>query len=1131
VAADTNSLLKGILNCVARTEQHIAEINKKVNGTQAGGKSPSASVADTIKGAFGKSGSSSKVEQKLDKIIELLSGKKQNSGPNEVGDIGSAIGAVSTGLKNFSKVAKTSSTFTKFLKDIISPLGKLGSDKIDNGVKNLDALGKAILSFSKDMFKAGLMFAVTLPLMPVIAIAALGFGQLFVQIGKKEKDIAKGANGLQEIGKGLILLAGGIALFTLSVLASSAALSAVGFPTGAIGVIAGIALTAVLIGMPPVQKGVKAMKEMGKGLLFLAGGIAILTLTFVLSAVAMQGVGMGGAIGGMVGILGAIGGLALMMVLLGLPPVAKGAQTMKGIGVGMLFLAGGIAIMGLSFALISMLTGVSAMEVGAAIALTVLGIGGAMWLMGKQSEGILKGSIGLIFASIGLVIFAYGLKKTFDALQGKSWEDIGKLGTVVGGLVGVVTLVGNPFTVGFTYAGAAAIAAVGGAMWLLGKGLSKYMEIGADKFNGDQFAETMTKLRVGFMALLGDDSNNEGGGVWGALKSLGKTAINTGKIGMAVLQAIGMGQALSSIAKGLGAWANLQNIQLIKGYDKDGNPIYSGEKANVETAMNNISSFLPRLMDPFIEVSNKANLEKSGGFNLFKLVTGNDLSESPFMRGIKASISIGDVLTSIAAGVGAWANLQSIPLIESWDKNGKPIYGSQKADINTAISNLTTFLPQIIQVFSDLSTNAGLNKPDSFNLFKLISGNDLSESPFMRGISASMQIGKVLVSIAGGIGAWANLQNIPLIEGWDRNGKPIYGTSKANIGAALANIQTFLPQIVGAFSVLDEGDSGWSITKALIGTDFGSTPRQRGISNALQISKALSDFASGISVFANLQNLKVVESYDPKTGKPIYSKTPVNIDMVSKNIGLAITSIITAMSNEKLGADIEDAVDNLSDINKVLGGFAGPMKTLGEIKDLAAVGTNLGNTITSILTPFGKIATNDATVETFETFTDKLNDLAKRSTQYESLAKSFKDISSSMGTFATNFNKMTPTSVKSFGDWVNSLTNFTTMDSGDFEDNLKLVKESFGIDKEKTTADAMTESKGGILNYFSEKVNAINPFSSPETKTTPTENKQDNTQLLVDALNGVKTAINAMSAKLDDLDVRVVGAVHVKNDF
>ncbi|MCK9575384.1 MAG: hypothetical protein WC979_00910 [Candidatus Pacearchaeota archaeon] len=1244
-APDTTSLLKGILNVVTRTEKHIEDINKKMSSSKAkGGDADDAakSVTAAAKGSTGGN-TSAETNKKLDTIINLLKIQLGDSTaqPNLLNGFGASILSIAAGLKGFSKANKGAPMFISFLKEVADPLKKLGTKAVTQGISNMDVLGNAILGFSKNMLKTGLLLLPVLPVLPIFAIVLQAMGGVFTKIGQKSKDIEKGSKVMGDMGKGMIFLAGGIAMLSLSAVLSSVALSKFGFPTGAIGIIGGVALLCILLNIPPIKKGVSVLKDIGKGMLYLAGGIAILSLSFALSAMVMKGASVGGTLGAGLGIISAVGGLALMMVFLGMPPVEKGAKALKTMGAGMIFLALGIAIMGLSIALISKYAGVSPLEVGASIAIAVTGIGGAMYLLGKNASNIFKGSIALAVTSLALVVFGYGLKTTFDALKGKSWEDLAKLGTSVVGIAAAVTLIGNPITAGFTLIGAGLLAAIGGSLWAVAKGMKSYMDLGADQFPGDQFKTTMGQLKDGFMVLLGDDADAEkqGGGIWGALKSVGKTALNTGKMTMAVMQAIGIGAALSSMAKGIGAWANLQNIQLISGYDKNGNPIYSGERANISQAIDNVITFIGDgktggIMLPFITLSNTANLSKSGDFSLLKFITGNDLSNSPFSMGISAAVKIGDVLTSLATGVGSWMDLQNIPLIDHYDNKGKPVYKG-KANINVAIEQIKTVLTpnsgqSILDPFISLAQNTGiLTKPDSFNLFKLISGNDLSDSPFQLGISSALKIGKVLTSIAEGIGAWAQLESIPLITGYNKDGNPIYGKT-VNANGAIANIGAFMPKILALFSNFADTGSGstWSVAKMLVGTDMSETPTERGISNALKIgdvltkiagginvfanmqaipiisgydakgnpiiaghvnidaaianagtaitkiintlsnaatggtdtgggslwskvknavksgvkmvgvagmataiapvADVLANFATGINTFANLQNIKIVDHIDEKTGKPVYSKTSVNIDNVSTNIGKAITSIINAVSKAGEGADggdIEDAVDYVTQINTVLGDFGGIIKKFSEIKDPVSVSTNIKSSLESAFNVLSKAKpiegkqsdTLKTGVYAFDYLTNSLVKLSKSATEFEKFAKAFGGMSKSMGEFTTNFTKLSPTSVTSFANWTTSLTNFAKMDANTFKANMELINKAFGVkDAKQTVAEGLDNTAAG---------QAINKKETEVKTKAPVAEKVDTTTLFINAINELKGTIAAMSAKLDDLSVRVVGTV------
>lgn len=888
MAADTQQLLSGILNVVSRTEKHIAEINKNIK--EGKGNTPKDGLDAAARGSTGATdtGKNTDVSKKLDTIIDLLEtslGAKA-SGNSVLNSLGIGIHSVATGLKKFQGASKGSGLFISFLEKIEEPLKNFGNKEISDGVKNLQGISMAVVAFSTNMFKAGMILLPVVPMLPVVALTLKAMGWVFDGIGKQSQNILKGTRVAGTMGKSMMFLAGGIALFTLAAVASSMALKKFGFPTGAVGMIAGMALMFAVMGkIPAIQKGVRVLNQMGVGMLFLAGGIAILALTFAISAKVMSGAKLGGMLGAGAGIIVAIGGLAVMMVLLGTPPVAKGARTMKTMGFGMLVLAGGIAIMGLTFAILGKAFGVSPLEVGGGIALALLGLGFAMSMLGKMGKDVLQGSIAVAVMSLSFVVFAYGLKKTFEALNGRTWEDIGKMGTAVLGIALILTLIGNPYTVEFTLLGAVALGAMGTGLYALAKGIKSYTELGALEFPTDQFVKTMKGLRDGFLVLVGDDDKG-GTGIMGALKSVGKAAVGGSKLSIAVLNSIGIGAALSSMAKGVGAWANLQNIPLIAGYDKDGMPIYTGEHANVTQAVDNVLTFIgdgksKGILLPFIKLSEIAGLDKQGDFSIMKMVTGNDLSQSPFMRGVQASMKIGKVLSATAKGVAAWANLQNIPLISGYDSSGSPIYGSEKVNIDQALLNIDTFIGDgksrgILVPFIRLSELGGMQK-SGFSVMKLYTGNDLSQSPFMAGVSAALKIGKVLSSMAAGVGAWANLQNIPLLTGYDKDGKPTY-EGFANVDTALSQITTFIgdgkktgilvPFInISKFGGLEK--SGFSVMKFYTGTDLSQSPFMKGVSAALQIGKVLSLMGQGVGTWANLQNIPLLKGYD-KDGRPMY---------------------------------------------------------------------------------------------------------------------------------------------------------------------------------------------------------------------------------------------------------------------
>ncbi len=904
-AQDTTSLLQGILGVVQRTEVHIKQINQSLQ--QGAKKSGDSGVAAAAKGATGggTTKSNKEVVNKLDIIIDLLKATVEDTGEHSsrLKSLGISISAIGGGLRKFGRASKHGPKFVSFLEDLEGPISKFGSKEVERGVKNLQGISMAIIGFSKNLLKAGMLLIPGTMMLPLLNLSIRFMARTFDYVGQKSKTISKGARVMRMMGVGMVALAGGIAILTLSMAASSMLLGKVGFPAGAIGVVAGVTLLFTLMGSSKrIRRGIRQLQYMGMGFMFLAGGIAILSLAFAASAKLMSGAKVGGMLGAGLGIISAVGGLAAMMFLLGLPPVRRGVRSMKAIGLGFLMLSAGIAIMGLTFASIGALFGISPIEVGGAIALSLIGLGAAFYGMGMAKKNILQGAIAVALMGVGLIPFAYALGMTMDALKGATWEDLGKLGTAIFGIASVVTGIGNPYTVWFTVAGAATLGAIGIGLAAVAKGMKNYMDLGAFKFDYKKFDATMKGFRDGFMVLLGDDEKG-GSGVMGALRSLGTSFVDGSKLAMAVGNAVGIGAALSSMAKGVGAWANLQNIPLISGYDKEGMPIYTGENVNVDKAVDNILTFIgdgkeKGILVPFIRLSEAAGIQKSGGFSLMKLIVGTDASNTPFYSGLRSSVKIGEVLTALAEGVGTWANLQNIPLIDGYDKEGKPIYSGKMANVDKALDQIDTFIGDgkekgILVPFIRLSEAAGVHKSGGFSLMKLFVGTDASNTPFYSGIRSAVKIGEVLTALAEGVGTWANLQNIPLIKGYTKEGHPIY-EGKANVDQAMDQLTEFIGDgqkkgILALFTKFTDEKTGWSMARLISGNDASKTPMQRGISNALKIGRVLTSLGEGVGTWANLQNIPLITGYD-KEGRATYSGY-ANVDKAIENVETALTML------------------------------------------------------------------------------------------------------------------------------------------------------------------------------------------------------------------------------------------------
>jgi hypothetical protein len=560
----------------------------------------------------------------------------------------------------------------------------------------------------------------------------------------------------------------------------------------------------------------------------------------------------------------------------------------------------------------SMLVGLGIIAVGA---VTMVLYGTIFALAGQFEFGIpmmiVAGAIAFAAVGLGLIVFGYGLDKYLGVIQKYSGVTENEKGlkitadsfigglAIMGGSLGYLIGFGGIFALAglaspLIILGAVAMATAGLALTSIGMGVKSFMENvppGSDV--GSQLNTLLSGIKDAFLSFVG--AENPGGGFFGSVKALATGVVTGSTLFFAMATALMIGPVLSSIAQGVGAWANLSQIPAFKGYDKDGNPIFDeGRTVDAQTALENIKEYLPSLVDPFIEISKKANLNSTSGGSLMSFLVGTDLAKTPFELGISAAGGIGKVLSSVAQGVGAWANLQNIPRIKGYDKDGNPIFDESKtADVEKALDNITTYMPGILQPFIDIGNNPAVSAGPG-SILSLLVGNDFGRTPFQRGIAAAADIGKVLSNVAQGVGAWANLENIPKLIGYDKEGNPKFSDSeKVNLDSALQNINKAL-SVTGEYSVISPfidlannpavGAGQGSLLSILVGNDFGRTPFQRGISAAGDIGKVLSSIAQGIGAFANLQNIPKVIGYDSK-GQPIYSKAETaNVEKALENI-------------------------------------------------------------------------------------------------------------------------------------------------------------------------------------------------------------------------------------------------------
>lgn len=1084
-------------------------------------------ILSTQKALLSVFSSEKKKEKEEDKGKAKVVTQKGSGGFNEM------LGELKT-LNATSK--KQLETLQSIDKKLVGGAGSSGStiNLKQNLGEKASALGTGMVDLAKGLvfLVGGLTFTLLLvPLAPALALATgiiylalKAYTMMFEMLGSKDskKNLKEGTDTLRGMGTSL-------AIFSLAIIASSLGFMAIGIAE--VGMVAGTMLAFAGLffllgkGGDTIQKGAKAAAWMGIGMASIGLGVAALVLGLKYAGEVLAGSGGSALLGGLaaLGIL-AVAGVTFAVLGLASPYVRAGAIAVAAIGLGLavfglgltVYLSGIAKVMGVGGAGIvggtqvtggffdtvgSMLVGMGIIAVGA---LSLVLYGTIFALAGQAEfgvpEAIVLGAIAMASIGLSLAFFGFGLNYYLGIIaknSGVSGEGSGmtisaesfKAGfTTNASALGMLLGVGAIFALAGAVSpliglGAAAIAGAGLALVSLGYGINKFNElVPAGTKVGEDLKTNLVTIREAMLAFV--DGENGEGGVLGALKGLGKSVFTGGKLAIALGNAILIGPALTSIAQGIGAWANIQNIPSIIGYDKMGQPIYDKNKtANVDQALTNIKTYLPQIFQPFIDVSNKANLSNT---SLLSAVTGIDLGSSPFYRGITASAEIGAALTGIAQGIGSWANINNIPTIVGYDKLGQPIYDfSKPADVATAVGNIETWLPQIFQPFIDLSNSANLQGNSS--LLSITTGIDLGNSPFYKGIKASVEIGAVLTSIGQGIGTWANIQKIPVVTGFDSKGQPIFDSGKTNdISVALSNITDVLT-IDGKYSLLKPFidlsekaglQSGKSLFSIITGADFGDTPFSQGISAASQIGGVLSSLAQGISVFHRLSAVPEVTGVDKKTGKPIYSGKTYDINSSMSGLKKLLESLIENMS----GFD-EDTFDSIREIGQDLM----PLTTF-MAKFLTVKPTDVSKGMDSMLKSIkglGTINLSDPKKRTFlSMFRTEMEALSKIADPFTKFANSFKDMAGSMKIFADNFKLMNADGIKAFQLWTDSISTLSKTDPVTFASNVETANKAINTAYQSNDGNPATKNISDLFSPAGEdkKAAAIKDANRPAPK-------------------------------------------------
>jgi len=383
---------------------------------------------------------------------------------------------------------------------------------------------------------------------------------LIDKLGKHLESIRKTAKAMSTVmlavGGAIVLLAGGVVVAGL-LLGTEGVFKTMGAVLLIVGVITG---TILLLGKleKHVDKGSKAAKGMGIAMMLLAGGVVALALGVSAVGNILGAAGPGTIIAGVVGIIGIIGVMAVVFNIMGgfAANIALGSAAAIVMGIG---------LAALSFGLTSIAT--------AASKITALGDDGRA----TNKKGEKRGQFGQVMSQIGPGLGAIGIMTVSAALM-----------FAVLGALSVPIILGATTTI-----------VLSGALFILAKATQGIMGI-ASKLDTPTIKTTIKEMVTGTMGGLLDGVTEVLSGGEKGIKGFAKGIKNTAILMNGIALLMGVSVSLSMFAKALTAFANLDNMRVIKSYDeKTGEPKF-GETVNIqgvgETIKSTLTSFLTGLI-------------------------------------------------------------------------------------------------------------------------------------------------------------------------------------------------------------------------------------------------------------------------------------------------------------------------------------------------------------------------------------------------------------------------------------------------------------------------------------------------------------------------------------------------------
>ena len=634
--------------------------------------------------------------------------------------------------------------------------------------------------------------------------------------------------------------------------------------------------------------------------------------------------------------------------------LTKIAKPVKDISLSFAYLGLGILAFAGSLLLTAMILKLSKpTDVIMFLGVTVLGLLVMFGTLALANRFIKKGVFTLVEMGLGLAALAFGLLSFAMAmslipkiLSKESGGSILKSMLIVGGVIlGAAAIFALlSFAAAPILLGGLVILGMGATFWLLSLMIKKIVNV-ANELKDVPIRDVLGNLIGGVLGGMIDGISVLSGGKKG-IGGIAEFIKNSAKIFAGIGVLMSMSLALCMFAIAVTAFAELENMRIIEGYDKDGKPIF-GAKVNLTKVADNISYSISTFLTALLESTETLTKEKAVAIRkMGRALTGR--------RGIlSAVIQFADAMKVYAE----FGEANEIGYVD-YDDKGNEIKKKVKATV--VVDNMIgSFLYFTEKLFGRSESEFGDGEPEG----KGISGKQKRRMKRMsKALVGRRGILSAVIQFADAMKVYAEFgenNEIGYVE-YDDKGNEIRKKVKAT---------TVVDNIIRTFLYFSEQLFSKSESEFGDGEEAGISGRQKRrmqkMSKALigrhGILGAVVQFSEVVRLFSEFGEKNELPVLD-KDGKP--TGETISMATISNNIVKALTTFSDTLATgleKSTPKDAKKALEKYSDIIEELSKFSESLGNLQKAND------TIGDLAKSL---------NDLSISLDNFDTDKLSKLA-----------------------------------------------------------------------------------------------------------------------------------------------------------